>query len=126
MTHEPTQNQPMTVAAPYYGALSHPTRGLSNLYFLLDLSQAGERVSQIHVSVWNPVDSAHLADWLKNQGVQTLICNDIEDCHQHELQETGIEVMPVAGTDILQEIRNWAKSIGTDLLAPVLPAPTTN
>ena len=126
MTHETTQNKTIKIAAPYYGALSHPTRGLSNLYFLMDIVPGEKKVAGMHVTVWNPAESGELSSWLKNAGVQTLVCNAIENCHHHELQETGIQVESVTGSDILQGITSWLSNLGADMLKPVDPVPAFN
>ncbi len=121
MTHKKQKNPSLIIAAPYYGALSHPTRGLSNLYFLLDVHPAEQKVSHMHVTVWNPLDSCGLGDWLKNKGVKALVCNAIETCHQLELQKTGIQVASVSGSDIIHEIKNWLSHAATEFLSKIDP-----
>ncbi len=115
MAHKTQKTQTLKIAAPYYGALSHPTRGLSNLYFLLDIHPEDHKVSHMHVSVWNPSDACGLGDWLKNLGVKALVCNAIENCHQQELQKTGIQIESVSGSDIIHEIKTWLSQAATDL-----------
>ena len=121
MAHKTQNKQLLKIAAPYYGALSHPTRGLSNLYFLLDIHPEEHKVAHMHVSVWNPSESFGLGDWLKNKGVKTLVCNAIENCHQLELQKTGIKVESVSGSDIIHEIKSWLANAAADLLNSIDP-----
>ena len=122
MAHKTQNRQALKIAAPYYGALSHPTRGLSNLYFLIDIHPEEQKVAHMHVTVWNPSDSRDLGDWLKNKGVKALVCNAIEYCHQLELQKTGIKIESVSGSDIIHEIKNWLVHTAAELLNSIDPA----
>ena len=105
-----------TIAAPYYGSLSHPTRGLSQLYFLLDIHPEEDRVTDIQVTVWNPAESSKLGGWLQQQGVQALFCNSIEACHRLDLKSNGIRVESIVEHDIIVGIKSWLTKTGSAFL----------
>jgi len=111
--NQTTQNHALKVAAPYYGSLSHPTRGLTNLYFLLDIHPQEQRVTRMHVTVWNPEESSELGSWLQSNGVQTLFCNTIENCHRQNLDRSGIRIESITGHDIINDISRWLTRAGS-------------
>ena len=124
MSNQITQNKPLKVAAPYYGSLNHPTGGLSNLFFLFDININEQQVSHMHVTVWNPKDDKKLGSWLQQSGIQTFICNDIEDPQQQDLQASGISVEAIKSKDVVEGIKIWLAEAGAQLLnqAGQLPA----
>jgi hypothetical protein len=124
MSKQITQNKPLKVAAPYYGSLNHPAGGLSNLFFLFDVNTSEQRVSHMHVTVWNPKDNIKLGSWLQQSGVHTFICNDIEVCQQQDIQASGIRIEPIKCNDVVEGIKTWLTETGTQFFnqAGQLPA----
>ena len=122
MSMQTNQKKALIIAAPYYGSLSHPTRGLSQLYFLLDIHPEEGRVTHIQVTVWNPAESLKLGGWLKQKGVQTLFCNSIEACHRLDLKSTGIRIESIIEHDIIVGIKSWLTKTGSAFLN--LPKPS--
>ena len=116
------QKKVLTIAAPYYGSLSHPSRGLSQLYFLLDIHPEENRVAHMQVTVWNPAESSKLGGWLQQKGVQTLFCNSIEACHRQDLKSTGIRIESIVELDIIVGIKSWLAKTGSAFLN--LPKPS--
>lgn len=113
-----TQKIPLKIAAPYYGALNHPVRGLSRLYFLLDVNPEAGRVNSMHVSVWNPDETGDLGTWLQKMGATTICCNGIENNQELELAESGIRVESIKCRDIIDGVMNWLSQTGTGLFKP--------
>lgn len=113
MSNQMTQNKPLKVAAPYYGSMNHPTGGLSNLFFLFDVNANEQRISQMHVTVWNPKNGNKLGSWLQESGVHTFICNDIEICQQNDLQAAGINIEPTKCNDMVEGIKIWLNKAGS-------------
>jgi hypothetical protein len=109
MSIQKSQNNPLRVAAPYYGDLNDPVRGLSHLYFLVDIDRSKREVSHMHVTVWNPSDDNLLGTWLNKMGVNALLCSSIEGCHKEELDASGVQTEEINRTDILAGINNWLR-----------------
>ncbi len=125
MPNETTHNAPLKVAAPYYGSLWHPVRGLSSLYLLLDVRPEDNTVTQVRVSVWNPAGGYGLGNWLKKMGATTLFCRGLENLQQSDLASAGIRVEPLGGRDTIEGIRNWLAEAGSSLSNPAGPRPST-
>jgi len=107
MINSNIKNESLKVAAPYYGNLNDPVRGLSNLYFLIDIDRSKRKVAHMYVSVWNPSDENRLGAWLNKMGVQTLLCSSIEGCHKEELNASGVHTQEIDRADTLTGINNW-------------------
>jgi len=113
MMNKNDQNNSIRIAAPYYGSMSHPSRGLNNLYFLIDIDRKSRQVERMHVSVWNPSENSRLGSWFSKNGIRTLICNTIENCLAKELNESGVRIDTLENVstdaDIIKKIRTWLR-----------------
>lgn len=65
-----------TLAVPYYGKLYHDTTGYERVFFIVDYDPDLERAADIRLRVWDPNQTPDLYDWLKENGVLSIVCRD--------------------------------------------------
>lgn len=95
------------VAIPYYGTLVRTMTGLERLYFLVDVGESGIP-SSVALKVWNPRGGTSLPRWLKDQGIEGIICADEQPRYESLLQEAGIWVRWRQRGELDEVIHRWA------------------
>lgn len=63
------------VAVPYYGRLYKPRVGYERVFFILE-SDATKDDQNVSLSVWDNQLEKSLPQWLKNNGIVSLICKE--------------------------------------------------
>lgn len=108
-------NNRYKVAIPYYGDLSHPVRGLSNLYYLLEVNPENQTIAESDISVWTPATDNDLSSWLVGNGVRALFCNQIDPDHKRTLNHSGILIESHSNSNLLDSVVCWLKETGAAL-----------
>lgn len=95
------------VAVPYYGNLTHPRTGLSNLFFLATIGEG----QTLELSVWDSQQHPRLADWFRSENVTGLLCRERDHHHLGELKREGIWVVGGSIGEPEQIYKDWIGSM---------------
>ena len=88
------------VAVPYYGMIYRSKFGFEKIYFLVDAFGSGVKEQEIRIGVWDHKTDHTLPEWLKNNGVRSLICREDPERHLKEKMSClGIDVFDETDED---------------------------
>jgi len=83
-----------TLALPYYGHLYHRGTGYERVYFIVDYDSVTERTHSVRLGIWDQRRTPGLDAWLEENGVQSVVCRDMENLPLLEqVAKRGITVM---------------------------------
>lgn len=81
------------VAVPYYGRLYKPRIGYERIFFIVDPGKSKED-QNISLGVWDNQLEQSLPQWLKKNGVVSLVCKDKpENPIQNAITQFGISIL---------------------------------
>lgn len=84
------------VAVPYYGKLYRIKGGYERIFFLVDGDSLKGSNPEVSLKVWNDKVSQTLPEWLRNNGVCSLICSE-------KLGQHFKKALALLGIDLLKE-----------------------
>jgi hypothetical protein len=64
------------VAVPYYGRLYRAKFGYERIYFIVEAGAARKQELDVKLGVWDHKKEESLPEWLKNNGVASLVCRE--------------------------------------------------
>jgi hypothetical protein len=97
------------VAVPYYGRLYRAKFGYERIFFIVEAGSGKGKDLDVSLGVWDHKIEQTLPEWLKHNGVQSLVCR--EDPEQH-IKKT----MAVLGINVLNEGNNDASRLMQTLM----------
>ena len=91
------------VAVPYYGRVHRAKFGYEKVYFLVDASSCTAKQLDVRLGVWDYKIDHSLPEWLKNNGVRSLVCREEPEGNLMKAMATlGIAVLSGADNDASQ------------------------
>ncbi|HEU0265342.1 MAG TPA: hypothetical protein VFR01_06400 [Geobacterales bacterium] len=97
------------VAVPYYGSLSAPPLGLARLYFVAEVDSESRSVMDVSLQVWDPKSERNLSVWLREQGIEGIICSDRNSPYQVALKKVNIWVLWQQEGEVVDLVERWAR-----------------
>lgn len=88
------------VAVPYYGRLHRAKFGYERIYFIVETGDANEKNLEVRLGVWDHKKEQTLPEWLKINGVASLVCREEPEMHiSKTMAGLGINVLNENNTD---------------------------
>lgn len=88
------------VAVPYYGRLYRAKFGYERIYFIVETGDDKQKDLHISLGVWDHKKEETLPEWLKNNGVDSLVCREEPECNlKNTMTGLGIKVLNERNTD---------------------------
>lgn len=97
------------VAVPYYGRLYRAKFGYERIFFIVESDEAKEKNPDVSLGVWDHKKEQTLPQWLKNNGVESLVCREEPESYLHK-EMVGL------GIKVLNEGNNYASRLMQNLL----------
>jgi len=94
------------IAFPYYGDMVRPGAGIEKLYFIADVDLRTFALKKVCLDVWNSRSVPELPGWLKNKGVDGLVCRDECKSYIKSFERAGIWVLLDKALDM-----RWLESL---------------
>lgn len=93
------------IAIPYYGNLTHPSRGFERIFFIIEHdAQRPVQQQAVSLGIWDAKQSPFLTSWLQDIGVKEVICSKKPD-------EKTLVTMINAGIKVLSGGSEVAKKL---------------
>lgn len=96
------------VAVPYYGHLHRPKMGYERVYFIVDADGTQEKGLDVRLGVWDHRKEPALPDWLKNNGIASLVCREEPEMRlMKRLVALGIRILDgnnSAASSLMQQL----------------------
>ncbi len=113
--NEVSEKNTIWVAVPYYCALLMPKRGLSRIYFFVQVDLVKGHICYQTMKIWPGQQIGSLASWLRSQGVQGVLSTDMAPKYVLELRHLGIWHWQAEASDSDDLISTWfARLAGED------------
>ena len=88
------------VAVPYYGRLYRAKFGYERIYFIVEAGAAKQKELDVKLGVWDHKKEQSLPEWLKNNGVASLVCREEPECSINKaMAGLGIKVLHEGNND---------------------------
>ena len=81
------------IAFPYYGNMMRPGAGIEKLYFIADVDIRTFALKKVCLDIWNSKSAPELTGWLKEKGVDGLVCRDECRSYFRSFEAAGIWVL---------------------------------
>lgn len=82
------------VAVPYYGTLYRAKFGYERIFFFLNFCGRTDSYSEARLGVWDNRKDEALTDWLKRNGIDSVVCSDYPEASLLQRMESlGIEII---------------------------------
>ncbi len=99
--------RPGLVAVPVYGSRVLPRFGLARTFHLA--ARDGADVREVGRRVWDPTREPRLARWLRDQGVEGVLCGGIHPRFQVALELEGLWVLWGQRGEVDTVLARWAR-----------------
>ncbi|MCM2359222.1 MAG: hypothetical protein NDI77_13825 [Geobacteraceae bacterium] len=88
------------VAVPYYGRLHRAKFGYERIFFIVEAGDVNDKDLDVRLGVWDHKKEQTLPQWLKNNGVESLVCREEPESHmRHTMAGLGIRVLNEGNSD---------------------------
>lgn len=88
------------VAVPYYGRLHRAKIGYERIFFIVEAGAASGIDLDVSLSVWDSQIDQTLPEWLKNNGVASIVCREEPDRFiTKTMTDLGINVLNARNND---------------------------
>lgn len=82
------------VAVPYYGRLHRAKFGYERIFFIVEAGAGKDKDLDVRLGVWDQKKEQTLPQWLKNNGVESLVCREEPESHIRSIMAgLGIRVL---------------------------------